>query len=167
MMKTEIRRPKAEGKWLLALGCLAAFWLNAQPLPVDAPSIIKTRKPLQVVWQQSPSPGIVSNTVYSGPGIGVWTNALSLAAATNATLPWPTNGPAFFAVTAVDGTGAESLLSNVLEVNAPATNVLTVALLCATNAAGPWTTWTNGLPLLLTNPPGQQFFQLTITRSHL
>lgn len=144
--------------WFLA--CLA----GGQPLPTNAPSIIKTRKPLQVVWQQSASPGIVSNTVYSGPALGALSNTLQIAAGTNASVPWPTNGPAFFGVSATDDAGLESLLSNVLEVNAPATNVLTVALLSATNAAGPWTTWTNGLPLVLTNPPGTVFWQLTITR---
>src|SRR5580692_9086174 len=145
---------------ILLLGLTAA----AQPLPMNTPAVARALKPLRVVWDQSPSGNIVSNTVYSGPAIGQMTNTLAVPAGTNASMAWPTNGPAFFGVTATDAAGLESGLSNVLEVNAPATNLVTLAVLTSTNVAGPWLAFTNALPLTLTNPPGALYWRLTITR---
>ena len=66
-----------------------------------------------LAWNASPGPGVAGYRVYYGVASRVYTSMVSVGVVTNATIPGLLEGVTYyFAVTAYDGEGLESIYSN-------------------------------------------------------
>ncbi|HVX56965.1 MAG TPA: fibronectin type III domain-containing protein [Candidatus Saccharimonadales bacterium] len=119
-----------------------------------------------LAWDASPDSTVVGYNFYYGGESRAYTNLTSVGTATSFTVKrLRPGGMYFFAVTAYDASGLESVPSNEVcysvPVPPPPVQVVTISLqpmlLWATNPAGPW--WLTNAPLVLTNPSGNRFFK--------
>jgi hypothetical protein len=75
-----------------------------------------------VAWVASPDPRVIGYNAYYGPASSVYTNRLSVGNVTSATISELTKGATyFFAVTAYDSSGLESVPSNEVSYQVPDT----------------------------------------------
>lgn len=106
-------------------------------------------------WKASTSPDLAGYFLYYGPEPQGYTNRLTISAdATNATVP-SMAGRTFYAVTAFNSNGVQSLLSN--EVSTTNRLRVTLALQEAGVLGGPWDLVTN--QVWVGNGGSNQFFR--------
>ena len=134
---------------LISIFCLVsgAVWLLS--------SLAQGSQSLTLSWNPSPDTNVVGYNVYSGTSSGNYSSRISVGNTTHATIVGLQEGYTyFFAVTAVNCVGQESLPSNEVSYTVPGLS-LGSALLC-----------TNGLPPCLRvrsfgTPPAQWTLQQT------
>lgn len=155
----------------LLAGCATKSGPPPKPKPVKRMIRTDPLNPITVTlaWNGNPDPSI-GYRVYQGAQAGLYTNVLDAGTNLTGTFSNLTRLSTFyFAATAYNTNGLESVYSDPLAWSPPAaaTNLLlTLRVLGATNAAGPWQLldWPGWF---LTNPAGDsQFYQLTITKTN-
>ena len=76
-------------------------------------SLIASAAGVTLAWDPSPDASVVGYRIYYGVAMGSYTNSAAVGNGTNATLTGLTVGVTYyFAATAYDGTGLESVFSN-------------------------------------------------------
>ena len=80
-----------------------------------------------LAWNLSPDPNVIGLRIYYGPAHGVYTNMISVGVVTNVVISGLVEGANyFFAATAYDAIGLESVLSNEAVYTVPTESVLAI-----------------------------------------
>ena len=130
--------PFTQGGSFTANYCIYAFNTATNP------PVTNTTGKVTLAWDPSPDSSVVGYKIYLGPVSAGYTNSVTFGNVTNATITGLVTGSTYyFAATAFDGSGLESVFSNEtsytvpLSTNQPSLNVPTVPTLLKVNKTTP------------------------------
>lgn len=153
----------------LAVGCatrVPRLAAGPPPLPAVPRAPLDYEPPtghrVTLAWDPSPSPEVTDYRVYWGPESGRYTNYVASGGALTAQVAGLPAGRAYFAATALDGTGLESEFSEEVwaDVGGAEAKVLRVIAESAPDPSGPWAFF--GEVATVTNTAPGMFWRLTI-----
>ncbi len=149
---------------LVAALVLCCGLLHAAPFPdpPGSPPPPPASVDITLEWLKSLDPTAVGYRIYVGPSTRLYTNSYAVGNVTNATLTGlKFNQTYFFAATAYNATGEESIFSN--EVMATATMNLVLRIPAVTNLNAAGTNWFfSHYAVTVTNPAGNGFYRLGV-----